>query len=997
MTSNNNESAEVVIPTYMTHANTKNNKTPIFSIHVHPDGSRVATAGQDFKIKIWNMKPIRDSSLINDPTVPKLLSVLSAHSGAVLCNRWSNDGKYIASGGEDRRIVIWKQTTSKISFNSAFGSKNVENWTQHAILPGHNQDVLHLEWSPDNKYLASCGLDAAIIIWDALTFKVVKKITQHSDFVKGIAWDPVGKFLCSQSNDKTLKIWRTYDWTLEKTINAPFEKSPLDTFYSRPSWSPDGESILAPNAMKTQCPVVATIKRSDFSSDTSIVADFETCACASYSPTIFKTDKTSNDSYLLCATGSVMGTFTIWSSGSSRPIAGFRNGFKHEIHDISWTPDGLCALACSYDGTVKAILLNKNIFGFQLTVEDTMSVLKKFGNKRYMEIPESLEQLELETKKVKISTSSCIPSEPGQKLDLPLNSIASINIDKINTVNVRPKLQNALQKVEIRGDGKKRIQPVLLNSIDEQSTATSFGSVQSTGKPYDDLLSENSIAAVAIEFSKGSNVGGNSRKAFAASNNFSHEALNTETPIYSIKSEVFNIDVVSGCTGMSKVSEDRVILRDLIYVLPTIKTNAGKASTILSIPSVQSSIGCTAYIPGTYPNLSNLDSFDHVENPHFHKEPTKKTTTGVAVIDIESRLLNTNEKHTAFFSCKNVGTFCISSLQLGGVILWRDKIENASATIVKASSKFIALATADGALIVYSIYGRKLFPSLQLDGPAVYLVASSSNLMAITSNAKLYAWDIESRRKIVCSNDILHILDGRELTINDDVDTNNKAVDNFMTVKSLSKDDRAGIKELEKDDEQTSERYHNVKRDIGQEKELKIVNAFFKGRKPVIVSSKYETFVFDTDGMEIWMKVGDRSEALMDVAGRIQQDVSYAERQLNTSLVLGDAKGYREWMHLYIRRLTDEGDAARITEFLDNLLGKVSRPDESQEMHVSNLEEKNYTYPWVSTVLGLSKHQLLRELLPIVSQNKALQRLVAQFAEGLRIASKERSLKTLNV
>ena len=32
----------------------------IFSVHVHPDGSRIATAGLDMKIKIWNTLPILD-------------------------------------------------------------------------------------------------------------------------------------------------------------------------------------------------------------------------------------------------------------------------------------------------------------------------------------------------------------------------------------------------------------------------------------------------------------------------------------------------------------------------------------------------------------------------------------------------------------------------------------------------------------------------------------------------------------------------------------------------------------------------------------------------------------------------------------------------------------------------------------------------------------------------------------------------------------------------
>ena len=33
---------------------------PIFSIDVHPDGTRFATAGADHKVKVWSLLPLLD-------------------------------------------------------------------------------------------------------------------------------------------------------------------------------------------------------------------------------------------------------------------------------------------------------------------------------------------------------------------------------------------------------------------------------------------------------------------------------------------------------------------------------------------------------------------------------------------------------------------------------------------------------------------------------------------------------------------------------------------------------------------------------------------------------------------------------------------------------------------------------------------------------------------------------------------------------------------------
>jgi hypothetical protein len=73
----------------------KNNKCPIYSLSVHPDGTRLATGGlgmspiilrldrakhPDHKVKIWSTLPVLDESA-DDETNPKLLCTMTTHSG----------------------------------------------------------------------------------------------------------------------------------------------------------------------------------------------------------------------------------------------------------------------------------------------------------------------------------------------------------------------------------------------------------------------------------------------------------------------------------------------------------------------------------------------------------------------------------------------------------------------------------------------------------------------------------------------------------------------------------------------------------------------------------------------------------------------------------------------------------------------------------------------------------------------------------------------------
>jgi len=207
---------QLIKPFWITHSG-----FPIFSCDINPDGRRFVTGGGDNKVKVWSLKPMLNE---NDNETPKLLSVLESHFSPVNCVRWSPNGRYIASGSDDKMILIWEFVSAAPT--TVFGSNETiyEQYRNIGQLRGHSLDISDLCWSPDGTKIASASLDNTIIIWDAQKFEAIKTLREHSNWVKGVAWDPIGRYLASQSPDRSVIIWRCMDWSMESKVHKPFQK-----------------------------------------------------------------------------------------------------------------------------------------------------------------------------------------------------------------------------------------------------------------------------------------------------------------------------------------------------------------------------------------------------------------------------------------------------------------------------------------------------------------------------------------------------------------------------------------------------------------------------------------------------------------------------------------------------------------------------------------------------------------------------------------------------
>lgn len=80
---------------------------------VHQGGLKFATGGQgndSGRVVIWNLLPVLSEKAEMDSTVPKILCQMDNHLACVNCVRWSQNGLMLASGSDDKLVMIWKMS-----------------------------------------------------------------------------------------------------------------------------------------------------------------------------------------------------------------------------------------------------------------------------------------------------------------------------------------------------------------------------------------------------------------------------------------------------------------------------------------------------------------------------------------------------------------------------------------------------------------------------------------------------------------------------------------------------------------------------------------------------------------------------------------------------------------------------------------------------------------------------------------------------------------------
>jgi WD40 repeat protein/serine/threonine protein kinase len=327
--------------------------TEVNAVAFSRDGERLASAGGDGTVKVWNSR------------TGKVLQNVKAHARSVASVAFHPDGKHLATTGADRKVKVWDLTAEREVFTGpcdairifgtaytvAFspdgrqlaagggGAVSVWDWENRQLLhafPGHEFHSIPVAFSPDGRRLATGGAPrAGQRLWDTKAGgEPLRTFPGHRHPVSALAFSPDGERLASASFDHNVKVW---DTTTGDLLHTLLHTGAVECV----AFSPDGRRLASAGEDKTVRLWDATTGREVLG----LSGHTSRCGCVAFSPDGGRLASASTD-----------GTIRLWDATPLRGDKGQETlTFTHtdEIYSVAVSPDGQRVASAGYDTTVK--------------------------------------------------------------------------------------------------------------------------------------------------------------------------------------------------------------------------------------------------------------------------------------------------------------------------------------------------------------------------------------------------------------------------------------------------------------------------------------------------------------------------------------------------------------------------------------------------------------------------------------------------------------------
>lgn len=739
----------------------------IYTIDVSIDGERVATGGLDGKIRIWSIDNVlifaqpKTAWPVNDQFLKKPLASMSRHTGSVTALKFSSDGKYLASGSDDKILLIWEKEEGAVQPVIGMECES-ERWSVRRRLVAHDNDIQDICWAPDSSILVTVGLDRSIIVWSGATFENIKRFDVHQSHVKGVVFDPANKYFATASDDRTVRIFRYHkgadmSFTIEHIITEPFQNSPLTTYFRRLSWSPDGQHIAVPNATNGPVSTVAIIRRGNWDTSVSLVGHDQPTEVACFNPRLFEylddtitEDETENantdDKKMMkqkrnydrvnsvIATAGQDKTIAIWNTNNPRPLVVAYDISTKAITDMSWTANGKALFLTSLDGQIIVLVFEKHELGRPIPLKQNADHLYRYGaDKDSLIFPESVMQLKLEDEVRKSKKSSFELNKSSE------NSVGAVQ--EPNILQIRPK-KDSKESTKIQPksiDPPDKTKVIVLNKF----------FIQNGKKRVIPKLISGGYSSTPVTFELRAAIDSNSVNKKNKKKVVEHPLLGKiSRPSYAIP----RLGVHTLLMGMRERDQERFYIEDqsdendydmLEDDYMKLKHNLTLNSKT-SIEKVQRDEPNTKFLEysGVFPDtdvvvceFGDIDDLFVLEVRNGVERAIQFDTD--ALFDNPTRIMGYhNGERTLEVFITDVVIACVGSERC----------------------KCWALATANGAIYFYGLSGQLKIPRILIGHKIIKIVSWNQYFIALTDSYMFYIWDLEDLKLISKEISALSIL-----------------------------------------------------------------------------------------------------------------------------------------------------------------------------------------------------------------------------------------------